>query len=562
MPLAEQIIDQQVSGILDRHGDVFAGELGLGADEAARRSVAFLFLVARTAFDLTDEQTIDGIVEGANDFGIDALYFEPPDDGELHVTLIQGKYKSDLRGVAAFPENGVARMIDAIGALFDPSRPVNLNRRLNERIEDVRSFVRDGAIPTVTAVAANNGRGWTEQAQQRIDNAARDFGRQVEWRHIGSAELLALLQGRTSIEADLTLSGAATVETFDFRRALTGRMSVTELARLTAEFGNRLFDRNIRRYPGLAGNRVNEAVATTLRDPHQRPNFYFYNNGITITCSQFRHNALQREGWRVRVSDLQIVNGGQTARTVQHVAQEIGSEISAAEVLVRMYELEKEDAELVEAITFATNSQNPVDLRDLKANDPRQKALGESIAALGYTYRAKREDRPVSSDEFTSAVIAEAVLAVWRRKPHQARFGSRQHFGALYDTIFTSNLNGAQAIVAALIHRHAENRRKRPPRDAPDFLAYGSRFVAMLMGSCLLDEMGIPLHRLDQLDHRNFDGARELVERRSDDYLMRAEARISDAFEPLFSTRERTLQRLSATFRRADLVEVLVGDGA
>ena len=227
-------------------------------------------------------------------------------------------------------------MIDAIGALFDPSQPVNLNRRLNERIEDVRSFVRDGAIPTVTAVAANNGPRWTEQAQQRIDSAARDFGRQVEWRHIGSAELLALLQGRTSIEADLTLSGAATVETFDFRRALTGRMSVTELARLTAEFGNRLFDRNIRRYLGLAGNRVNEAVATTLRDPHQRPNFYFYNNGITITCSQFRHNALQREGWRVRVSDLQIVNGGQTARTVQHVAQEIGPEtISAAEVLVR-----------------------------------------------------------------------------------------------------------------------------------------------------------------------------------------------------------------------------------
>ena len=73
MPLAEQIIDQQVTGILDRHGDVFAGELGLGADEAARRSVAFLFLVARTAFDLTDEQTIDGIVEGGNDFGFAAM---------------------------------------------------------------------------------------------------------------------------------------------------------------------------------------------------------------------------------------------------------------------------------------------------------------------------------------------------------------------------------------------------------------------------------------------------------------------------------------------------------
>ena len=557
MPLAEQIIDQQVTGILDRHGDVFADELGLGADEAARRSAAFLFLVAKTAFDLTDEQTIDGIVEGGNDFGIDALYFEPPDDGELHVTLIQGKYKSDLRGVSAFPENGVAGMIAATGTLFDPSMPVHLNRRLNERIEDVRSFVRDGAIPTVTAVAANNGRRWDgagAATNRRRRAGLRQASRLAPHRLRGAAHSAAGTEAdRRRPEAQRRRHG----RDLRLRRVLTGRMSVAELARLTAEYGNRLFDRNIRRYLGLAGNRVNEAVATTLREADQRCNFYFYNNGITITCSQFRHNALQRESWSVQVSDLQIVNGGQTARTVQHMAREIGPEISAAEVLVRIYELEKDDADLVEAITFATNSQNPVDLRDLKANDPRQKALAQSISELGYRYRAKREDKPVSSNEFTSAVIAEAVLAIWRRKPHQARFGGRQHFGALYDTIFTSNLNGAQAIVAALVHRHAENRRKRPPRDAPDFLAYGSRFVAMLMGRYLLDELGV---RLDQLDHRNFQDARVLAEQRSPDHLIRAEARISEALEPLFSDRERTLQRLSATFRRADLVEMLVGD--
>ena len=220
-----------------------------------------------------------------------------------------------------------------------------------------------------------------------------------------------------------------------------------------------------------------------------------------------------------------------------------------------MYEIEQNDAELVEAITFATNSQNPVDMRDLKANDARQKALGHSISDLGYTYRAKREDRPVSSDEFTSAVIAEAVLAIWRRRPHQARFRSREHFGALYSTIFTVDLNGAQAIIAALLHRHAENHRKRRPEDAPDFLAYGSRFIAMLMGRYLLDDMGIPLERLD---HRNFGDARELAHEKADDYLPRAEAQIGYALDPLFRDRARTLQRLSATFRRADLVETLL----
>ena len=153
MSLAAQIIDQQVSGIVERHSAAFSNELRPGADEHRMRSIAFLFLVAKTAFDLTDEQTLDGIVDGGDDFGIDALYFEPPEDGEIHITLVQGKYKRDLGGQSAFPENGVSGMVAALGALFDPARPVQLNRRLSERIEDIRSFVKEGAIPRVTAVA-------------------------------------------------------------------------------------------------------------------------------------------------------------------------------------------------------------------------------------------------------------------------------------------------------------------------------------------------------------------------------------------------------------------------
>lgn len=159
------------------------------------------------------------------------------------------------------------------------------------------------------------------------------------------------------------------------------------------------------------------------------------------------------------------------------------------------------------------------------------------------------------ANEFTSAVVAEAVLAIWRHRPHQARFRSREHFGALYSTIFTADLNGAQAVIAALLHRHAENHRKRPPDDAPDFLSYASRFMAMLMGRYLLEDMEVTL---DELDHRSFGRARDLVERRSDDYLSRAKTQIGAALGPLFAARERTLQRLSATFRRADLVDTLL----
>ena len=553
MSLSAQIIDQRVSGIVSEQEDAFTHELMAGNDVHKRRSLAFLFLVSKTMFELTDEDTLDSIVDGGNDFGIDAIWFESPDQGEIKVALIQAKYRTNLEGTSSFPEDGIIKLIGAIDALFDPSVPVAINDRLRRRVEDVRSFIVDGAIPRVTAIAANNGLIWSHESEQRIKNASKGYANLVEWCHIGADEFVSMLQARKPISADIQLIGKASVEAFDFRRVLVGRMSVSQLATLAEQYDNRLFERNICRYLGLVGNRVNEAVAYTLKQADQRSNFYFYNNGITITCSKFRHNELQRENWRVQIDDLQIVNGGQTARTVQNVAKEMGPSIDTAEVLVRIYEIEENDVDLIEAITFATNSQNPVDLRDLKANDPKQKILSESVTALGYLYRAKREDSAIAPNEFTSAVVAEAVLAIWRHRPHQARFSSREHFGALYDHIFTK-LNGAQAIIAALLHRHAENRRKRPPENAPDFLPYGSRFIAMLMGRYLLSDLNISV---DKLDHRNFLQARELVDSKYLDYILKAEAEIGNALAPLFNGRERTLQRLSATFRRSDLVDML-----
>ena len=179
---------------------------------------------------------------------------------------MQGKYKTDLNSNAAFPEQAITKMIAAIDTIFDPDKPVKVNRRLEQRIEDIRSFVREGVIPRINAVAVSNGKIWTEQAQQRINNATERYGSQVNWRHIGTDDLLALLQARKSIDDNITLVGTATVEAFNFRRVLIGRMPVAELARLTDQYGDQLFDRNIRRYLGMSGNRVNEAMG---RDPER-----------------------------------------------------------------------------------------------------------------------------------------------------------------------------------------------------------------------------------------------------------------------------------------------------
>ncbi|WP_249264877.1 AIPR family protein [Microcystis aeruginosa] len=341
----------------------------------------------------------------------------------------------------------------------------------------------------------------------------------------------------------------------EFSRVLLGRISVTEIATLIERHGERLLERNIRRYLGLQGNRVNEGIRHTLTSD-EKNNFYFYNNGVTLTCDSFSYNALQDGDYKVRVENLQIINGGQTCMTIFKTLREpdLINKNAQAFVLLRLYQLPRENEGLVQRITYATNSQNPVDLKDLRANDEHQKILEKDIEQLGFNYRPKRSNTPTRSADITSGVAAEAVLSVWRRKPHQAKFFSREHFGKLYDTIFTDQLNGAQIVIAVQLYRIAENRRKRPESTDPDFVRYASCFIAMQMGQKLLADMKV---QMKDISHQNFQSAQMLIDQNGESYFNASLQDIKQALQDLYGEQEISLQQLSATFRRGDLISRL-----
>ena len=181
---------------------------------------------------------------------------------------------------------------------------------------------------------------------------------------------------------------------------------------------------------------------------------------------------------------MQIINGGQTCKTIHETLKSALPDLfgQSAYVMVRIYQLADEKKDFVQEITYATNSQNPVDLRDLRSNDEIQRTLELGMKDLRYTYKRQREEGGGGSSVITSSIVAEATLAVWREKPHQAKFRRKEHFGKLYLDIFT-DLNAAQAILAVLIFRDVENDRKRPSEVAPPpFTPYSSHYVSMLIG--------------------------------------------------------------------------------
>ena len=454
-----------------------------------QRSAAFVLLCMSIALELPLDECAELLTDGGNDAGVDGLHVGDVEEGDLLVTLFQGKYRvRDLEGLSNFPENSVLKVIDTVRALFDPQRHVTLNRKIAPRIEEVRSLIRDGYIPTVRVVLCNNGARWTSAADHRVQEAKEEYGSQLEFIHFNHNAVVDSLRRGDRVDTSISLTGKAIVEDMNYLRVLVGRASVQEISRLLDEHGNQILQRNIRRYLGHA-NRVNTEIHDTLIDSDRSDNFYFYNNGVTMICDHFDYNAFQTSDYQVQVQNVQVINGAQTCKTIQQTLHENGTWCAkAAYVLVRIYQLPHNLPDLVTEITKAANSQSPVDMRDLRSSDQHQVTLELGMEQLGYVYKRQREEGGADERTISSISVAESVLSVWRARPHQAKFRRREHFGKLYDTIF-EGLSAPQALLATLIYRFVERERRLATEDAPEFLPYASHHLAMLIGRNLLGDL-------------------------------------------------------------------------
>ena len=553
MNINASIVDQRVAGIVATNPEWFPG-----ADENKHKSAAFVLLCMSTVLDLSLEECFELLTDGGNDAGVDGLHLGDVEGGEFFVTIFQGKYKiKDLSGTANFPENDVQKTLSTVRILFDPRRQVALNEKIAPKIDEVRSLIRDGYIPTVRAVLCNNGEQWTSQVGKRIQEEERQYNGQLELRHFNHDAIVQSLKGTDRIDGDLNLSGKVIVEDMNYMRVLVGRVAVNEIRRLFDEHGDHLLQRNIRRFLGPT-NRVNADIRNTLLRSDKSDKFYFLNNGITVVCDRFDYNAFQSADYQVQLRNMQVINGGQTCRTIQKTLDEGGFFAGAdAYVMVRIYQLPEDSDDVIQEITKATNSQNPVDLRDLRSNDEVQKTLTLGLEQLGITYKRQREASVGGTDVVASSTVAEAVLAVWREMPHQAKFRRQDHFDKLYDTIF-ENLNASQALLATLIFRMVESKRKAVSSDPPPWLHYASHHLAMLIGREILGNLELALK---EVSHKNFAAAKQTLDERCDVYYAGALDTIDAALRSCYGPREISLQQLAGTFRRGDLMEMLDNSG-
>jgi hypothetical protein len=159
-----------------------------------------------------------------------------------------------------------------------------------------------------------------------------------------------------------------------------------------------LFD-NVR---GFLGNtKYNKNIIISLKNEPSK--FFMYNNGITMTAENIDVEQINaNHKMKLDIKNLQIVNGGQTIRTIHNFnslnKDNLQKYLSKAEILIRIFKT-SHNAKLTNKIAEYTNSQNAISVIDLKSLAYEQLEIEKYLEENNIIYARKIGDTGVSENK-------------------------------------------------------------------------------------------------------------------------------------------------------------------
>lgn len=151
-----------------------------------------------------------------------------------------------------------------------------------------------------------------------------------------------------------------------------------------------LFEENIREYLGGTSG-INKGIINTLKNPDERGNFFYYNNGITIICDKAK-----ADSQKVDIINPQIVNGCQTVNSIAEVlksSKQIEQDYKDVYVMVKILVLEKKNSVFYRDIVRYTNSQNSINEKVFGATLQPFFTIQDKLKEYGILLGVKQSDR-------------------------------------------------------------------------------------------------------------------------------------------------------------------------
>jgi hypothetical protein len=154
-------------------------------------------------------------------------------------------------------------------------------------------------------------------------------------------------------------------------------VSGTWLSGLYKKYQTDLFSANLRGYLGSreSDSNINNGIKNTATG--EPANFCVYNNGITALVLDYKLDKRRKNGRKLEIKGISIVNGAQTTGSLASVE---GLNSPDLKVAVRFVKAKRD--EIIANVVRYNNTQNKIQAADFRSTDPIQERIRSEFAAI------------------------------------------------------------------------------------------------------------------------------------------------------------------------------------
>jgi len=416
---------------------------------------SFIVYFLMQKFDLSLNEAISCVTDGSNDKGIDAMYI---DDDLAEVNIIQSEYLQNLDKIA-LGENKIRLTLNSIFDIMSGKiTKSDVNSFLSSKIQNIIDLAGDveGAIKINIYFITN-----TQFPSQKLDNVEykkaispdKNYG--VYWYELEN--IIALeTENHQIFTTNIKVKADQYTQVTDIGniRGIVATISSTDLIKIYKEGGlDNVFQSNIRNY--LGSKPINTKIYDTAKNLSEAKYFWFLNNGISLICDEYLITDNVPGQKNIQIVNPQIINGGQTTKTLVNLENDIGGGLFLGRVadvfnniqlLIRIYQTK--DQRLINKITIGTNTQNAISKQDLQANNDISKKIqsyfeeqkyGLEIKKNEYNTGTKIESRKNLKYIATQDEVLQFYVSIYKEKPHNAYISKTKVFEDYFKLIFSES---------------------------------------------------------------------------------------------------------------------------
>ena len=463
----------------------------LTIDEENKKRFGFYYLVLQNILEIDDFSSITNIITDQDfnakifhisnqDEGIDAVYI---DEERKNISLFNFKYRSKWN-------------IDkeqSINETVISSKYLNILQTENNTLDGKLKVFTDLIIEknqsdevwNTTLYIVSNENKELDKSNRELENLRQVYG--IETNCIGLDTLTQLMSLHPAPVSTKIIVPTESILTYSEDNISTEKSYVlcirlTDLIRITCddetlrdntmlEDESRLFYTNIEMnvlYENVRGyilkSKYNKNILDTLKNEPSR--FYFYNNGLTIVANNISAEKVNsNKKWKLTIDDFQVINGGQTLRSIHKFAKEnIDNITKLSDASVQLRIIKVNDDDFKSKISEYTNSQNAISSVDLKSMRKEQIDLEDYLSAANILYIRKAGNTGDENKSYTHCITLQKlgqILYAVNGNPGQVSNKKQNIFTTEYDNLFcTDRLLSPQTVEYIKSYYDIKNRYK------------------------------------------------------------------------------------------------------